>query len=700
LALQKRFHEMVAERVWLWQREVRMKCWTGLVVLVGMVWSVSAWGQITDSAPGAGGPIHVRVSRPATETVVPQTLFGSFLEPIRSATYGGLWADVIENPSFEDGLWSSENVAAMLRERPELRLGSEVGLPLPWEPLDRRQGARYAPVRGDAANSFESVLIMSLPGKEVGIQERVYLPVERELTYDGSIWVKHVDGPTPVRISLRRRGGAGEVLASATVDAVAAKWTKYKFQLTLKQGDVAELDPLNFVISLSDDARAQVDNVGLVPADAVEGMDPDVVRMAKEMHTSVVRFGGNFTSAYDWRDGIGPEDKRVSKVNLSWGIPEYNTFGTDEFLNFCRLIGAQPQIALNLGTGTPKDAAEWVRYVDERWGDHKGGNLWELGNELWGDFQVGYPSIERVAAKTLATSEAVRAVDPRARLIATGADEDHFKEWNAAQLSTPKGTFNYLSTHFVVTDNVLLRGASADFRTQAALALPWGLAGQIQAIKRQIEASGRPDVKVAFTEWLMVSDSHVGPNFSNMGGGVFAGGFFNMLMRNSDAVGVSDMTGIVEFAGIVKRKARVFGTPAYWVLRSYSAARPHTLLAVNIDSPTYRVSNGIQRLPEIKNVPYLDVTAALSEDGKNALLFCVNRHPTRAQTAEIDLGTFSASGTAKISTISGDSLLDENDEVNPTKVVPMVQNESFTGKLTHTFPSGSVTVIEVPVSGR
>jgi alpha-N-arabinofuranosidase len=305
--------------------------------------------------------------------------------------------------------------------------------------------------------------------------------------------------------------------------------------------------------------------------------------------------------------------------------------------------------------------------------------------------------MERVAAKTLATSEAVRAVDPRARLIATGADEDHFKDWDAAQLSTPKDTFNYLSTHFVVTDNVLLHDASKDFRTQAALALPWGLAERMQAIKRQIEASGRPDVKVAFTEWLMVSDTHVAPTFSNMGGGVFAGGFLNMLMRNSDAVGVSDMTGIVEFAGIVKRKARVFGTPAYWVLRSYSTARPHALMTVDSDSPTYSVSQGIQRLPEIKDVPYLDVTAALSEDGKEVELFCVNRNLTRAETAEIDLGALGvARGMAKVSTISSGNLLDENDEVNPRKVMPVMDEESFTGKLTHTFPSGSVTVMEVP----
>ncbi len=654
--------------------------------------------QSTESKPAASGLVHLKISRPAEPQLIPKTLFGSFLEPIRQSTYGGLWADAIENPSFEDGMWSSNNVATMLRERPELRRGSEVGLPLPWEPLDRAQGARYAPVRGDAANSYESVLLMALPGKEVGILERVYLPVERELLYNGSIWVKHVEGPGQVKISLRRHDQPAAVLASATIDAAKTGWTRYPFVLTLNAGDVAPLDPLDFVISLSDDARAQVDNVSLMPADAVEGMDPDVIALARDLRSPNVRFGGNFTSHYDWHDGIGPSDKRISKVNLSWGIPEYNTFGTDEFLAFCRLIHAEPQIALNLGTGTPKDAADWVSYVNQHWGDHKGGGLWELGNELWGDFQVGYPSLERVAAKTLATSQAIRAVDPHARLIATGADEDHFREWNAQQLATPSDTFNYLSTHFVVTDAVQLRGASADFRTQAALALPWGLAERMQAIKKQIVESGRPEVKVAFTEWLMISDSHTGPHFSNLGGGIFAGGLLNMLLRNSDAIGVSDMTGIIDFAGIVKHRGRAYGTPAYWVLRSYSNAHPHSLLQVSSDSPTYSVAHGVNRLPEIANVPYLDTVAALSEDGKSVVLFCVNRHLSRAATAEIDLqGLGVKPGTAKVTTLTGENILVENDELEPNLVMPVVRSESFRQKLTHTFPSASVTVIEVPL---
>ena len=141
-------------------------------------------------------------------------------------------------------------------------------------------------------------------------------------------------------------------------------------------------------------------------------------------------------------------------LNVAWGIPEYNHFGTDEFLRFCSLIGAQPQIALNLGSGTPEETAEWVRYVDQHWSEHQG-LLWELGNELWGNWNLGYPTLEELPRRTLEFSRAIRAVDPQARLIATGQDPDVYQKWNAAQLTDPPGTFNFLSTHFVVTTDRL-----------------------------------------------------------------------------------------------------------------------------------------------------------------------------------------------------------------------------------------------------
>jgi len=672
-----------------------------IAVLAGCLGAATLFAnaQIAESGTITDAPIQVHITRPAAGEKIPETVFGSFLEPIGHSTYGGLWAEELENPSFESGLWSAGNIENMLRERPELRRASQLGIPLPWEPLDQAQGARYLPIWGDAANSGRSLLIMSLPGKEVGIRQMVYLPVHRELAYTGSIWLKHRQGPTNVTVSLRRHGHKDEVLAEQTLDAAATVWTKYSFQLTLKPGQVANLEPADFVVALSDDARAEVDQASLMPVDNVDGMDPDEIRMARDLQSPLVRFGGNFTSAYDWRDGIGPRDKRVSKLNVSWGIPEYNTFGTDEFLEFCKLIHAQPQIALNLGTGTPQDAAEWVKYVDEHWGDHKGGLLWELGNELWGTFQEGYPTMGRVAQITLDTSKAVRAVDPTARLIATGGDEDSFHEWNAAQLSNPPGTFDYLSTHFVVTDDTETRNATAEFRIMASLALPVGLEKQLHAMHDQVQQSPHRDhVKTAFTEWLMISRSHTGLNFSNMGGALFAGGFLNMIIRNSDVVPISDMTGIMEFGGIWKKRGQVYGAPAYWVLREYAGAHPVTLLKVQSDGPTYSVAHGVNRLPEIENVPYLDVTAAESAGGKSLILFCVNRHLTRAMTASFDLEGIGTLGQqAKVTTLNADNILAENSEEDPEHVRPVTEHEPVKGHFTHTFPGASVTVIEIPL---
>jgi alpha-L-arabinofuranosidase len=659
-----------------------------------------AWSQMSESSPELQDkPIVIRVSRPDTRQEIESSLFGSFLEPIGHSTYGGLWANVLVNPSFEEGLWSAENLEAQWNSDPELRAASSLGLPTPWKPLYPAEGSRYAPVRGDAANSAESMLLMSLPGKEVGILERIYLPVHRELKYSGSLWVKHVDGNYAVKLSLRRHAHPTEVLAASVVQAPSEAWTKYTFHLELNPGQVAPLEAVDLVISLEGDARVLVDSVGLNPDDAVDGMDPEVLMLARELHSPTVRFGGNFTSAYNWHDGVGPLDTRVSKLNLAWGIPEYNTFGTMEFLRFCELIQARPQIALNLGTGTPREAAEWVGFVNAHWADHRGGLTWELGNELWGDYQVGYPSATRAAAVTLANSNAVRKVDPSARLIATGGDAGLFRDWNAQQLTNPADTFDYLSSHFIMNEDVLLPEATNEFRTMALLALPWGLSERIRAMKQQAVDAHRPKVQFAFSEWLMGANNlHAAPNYNNLGGALFAGGFLNAMMRNSDVVSIANMTGILEFGGIWKKREQVYASPAYWVLRTYAKTKPRDLLKVESTSPTFNISKGVTQLPEILGAPYLDVVAAQSEDGTKLVLLCVNRHVTRPESALIDLSSFSiGSGPAQVTTIAGDGVLAENDEYNPNRVIAVTHTETFTAEQSYTFQNASITVIEIPL---
>lgn len=629
---------------------------------------------------------------------IPRTIFGTFLEPIGRAVYGGLWAQVVENPSFEDGLWSVENLRRLVEETPSLERASAIGLPIPWEPLDFAQGWRYEPRWGDAVNSSRSLLIMGLPGKETGVRQRVYLPVHRILRYTGSLWARHASGPARIEVSIRRRNDPATVFARASISLSGSAWERYEFALELKRGQIEPLEPADLVVAVRDEARVLVDQVLVFPADHVEGMEPEMIELSRALRTPIVRFGGNFTSGYHWRDGVGPLDRRVSMLNQAWGIPEYNHFGTDEFLRFCRLIGAEPQIALNLGSGTSEEAAQWVQYVKERWGDGRGGLLWELGNELWGTFQIGYPTLERVAERTRVFASAVRAADASARRIATGQDPDRFREWNAQLLALPTGSFEYLATHFVVgTASVRRSEASPDFVAEAALALPVGLERLLRQMKEQIAEypAHRDRVRIAFTEWLFWGRDDRVPRFHNLGGALCAAGFLNTLLRVADFVPIADMTGLIEFGGIWKKRSRVYATPAYYAFRLYSTADIAIPVASQIHGPGYDVREGNVRIPEIPDVPYLDVTAALNEPGNRLTLFAVNRHLHRDVPARIRLKGFPATANARVFTLSGSSIYQHNDEVRPEAVVPLESFAAAGEEFSYTFPRASVTRLEL-----
>jgi alpha-N-arabinofuranosidase len=660
----------------------------------------AAWAQEITIARPEPPQVTIRIDASRNLLPVPQTVFGTFLEPIGNSINNGLWAEVLQNPSFESGLWDTNHIEAMLAADPQLKRASSLALPLPWEPLEAREGNRYEPVRGDAANSWQSLGIFAVPGKPTGIRQQVFLPAARERRYRGSIYVKHLSGDAGIDILICKRNRDDTVLASAHFEAPERTWTRHAFTLYLPEDSIARLEPADFVIRVSGDGRALMDEASLMPADALGGLDPDIVALAKAMNTHLLRFGGNFTSAYHWRDGIGPRDKRISMRNIAWGIPEYNQFGTDEFLHFCELIGAQPQIALNLGSGTPEEAAAWVRYVDAHWKRH-GGLLWELGNELWGDWNLGYPTLQQLPGRTLAFSRAVRAVDPQARLIATGADPDNYEQWNAAELTDPAGTFQFLSTHFVVTtDSVAAAIPNPKAVTAAAFALPVGLERKLQQMQEQIRQSSNSGnrVHIAFTEWLFACCGKRqldAPRWDDMGGAVEAGGFLNMILRNSSIVPISDMTGIIEFAGIWKRRGAVFATPAYYAFRLYSTADPAMTVSLTNDSGTYNVHNGVARLPDIDNVPYVDCVAIKARNGSRISVFCVNRDQDHDIAADISIENFQPAAEARIQQLAAASISDVNNEEHPARIVPVDSNAPLQGSdLKLNFPPASVTRID------
>ena len=165
------------------------------------------------------------------------------------------------------------------------------------------------------------------------------------------------------------------------------------------------------------------------------GFRKDVLEEIRKLGVSIIRYpGGNFVSGYNWLDGIGPKEKRPAVLDKAWNSMNSNAFGTDEFLTWCRAAGTEPLLGLNLGTGTPEQAAALVEYcnVDKgtQWSElrRKNGNAepykvqhWCLGNEMDGPWQIGHMSATEYGLKAADAARQMRYVDPSLKLVACGS---------------------------------------------------------------------------------------------------------------------------------------------------------------------------------------------------------------------------------------------------------------------------------------
>jgi alpha-N-arabinofuranosidase len=337
-----------------------------------------------------------------------------------------------------------------------------------------------------------------------------------------------------------------------------------------------------------------------------------------------------------------------------------------------------------------------VRYVDDHWTTHNG-FLWELGNELWGNWNNAYPTLGELAQRTRQFSEAVKQVDSRARVIATGQDPDHFHEWNAMQLTNPVGTFDLLSTHFVVdTDRLAGTDRSPHTVARDTFAFAHWLGAQAardpEANRRRGTAQNAHRVhRVAVSS--VCRQRREAPSFNNLGGAIAAAGFLNMILRNADIVPVSDMTGIIEFAGIWKKRSQVFGTPSYYAFQMFSTANPTATPALETNSPTYSVRGGVTRIPEIPDVPYLDAVAVRTAAGIS--LFCINRNLNQDLKSEIAFDGVRTDSEVAIQELFAQSPYAVNDEVHPLAVTPKRSSSAMTGShLVFVVRHASITRID------
>jgi alpha-N-arabinofuranosidase len=250
----------------------------------------------------------------------------------------------------------------------------------------------------------------------------------------------------------------GKEAADRQTISIGTLGTTYR-KFPLRYSAAADTDDATLEIIGSGTGSFHVGAVSLMPAGNIEGFRPEVIAALKSMRFGVLRFpGGNFVSSYEWRYGVGDIDKRPPIFDPVWHAVQPNDVGTDEFLALCRLLGVDPYITVNAGFGDAWSARELVEYtngaVTTSMGKWRAANghpapydvkFWGVGNEPWGDYQMGALSLPQFELKHNLFAKEMRKADPSIKLIAGGAMPDVMEGADQARRINGQYVPDYLS---------------------------------------------------------------------------------------------------------------------------------------------------------------------------------------------------------------------------------------------------------------
>ncbi|MDK2808719.1 MAG: alpha-L-arabinofuranosidase [Clostridiales bacterium] len=246
-----------------------------------------------------------------------------------------------------------------------------------------------------------------------------------------------------------------------------------------------------------------------------DGFRKDVIEAVKNLGITSIRYpGGNFVSAYNWEDGVGPKEERPRRVELAWRAIETNAFGTNEFMKWMKKINAEPMLAVNLGLGGIKDAVQYLEYCNfpngTKYSDMRishGVTLpyqvktWCLGNEMDGPWQIGHKTASEYGRIAQETAKAMKVMDPSIELVSCGSSlntMDTFPEWEAQTLDYTYEYVDYISLHQYF--------AGQDMGTEKFLAQADQMDEYIKTVAstcEYIKAKKRSDksLNISFDEW-------------------------------------------------------------------------------------------------------------------------------------------------------------------------------------------------------
>jgi alpha-L-arabinofuranosidase len=376
------------------------------------------------AAPAAN--IEVTIDASKTSEPITPLIFGGYMEPATTR----VWAEMLADRKFANPITNAPAppVSPFFR-----RFAGE-----PWKPVGPE-----AIVVMDTSQPFVGAHSprAKLAGSEPrGIQQGG-LRIRGGKNYEGHVYLKG-DPHTKVEVRLVWGTGASD---SQTIPISSLSDGYQSFPLKFTPTANTENARLEIVGTGRDEFH--IGTVSLMPADNIQGFHAGMIKLYKEAGFKMAKWpGGNFVSAYDWYDGIGDRDKRPPRPQPMWGNRiEPNDVGIHEFITFCRLLGAEPYVAVNTGFGEARVAAEEVEYcngsTDTKLGKLRAENghpepfnirLWCIGNEMYGAWQFGYMSLNQYWVKHNYFVEAMKKVDPSIKVTSAAASICE-KSWCAAE---------------------------------------------------------------------------------------------------------------------------------------------------------------------------------------------------------------------------------------------------------------------------
>jgi len=487
-----------------------------------------------------------------------------------------------------------------------------------------------------------------------------------------------------VIISLEKENGM--ILDKHVIEDVNGEWKEYDFNLSIPQGSINVGERIRFAITSDVPGWFEVDHASLMPADNIYGFDPDVIRFMKEAGITLIRWpGGNFASQYHWKDGIGPMVCRPTRLNMAWNIPEFNYVGTDEFMKFAELVGAEPLLAVNAGwNGTVEEATEWVEYVNgnpntTKWGAIRAQNghtkpynvtWWELGNELYGSWQIGHMTASEYAERYMELYKAMKAVDPKIHLIANGgldnAAQDHYSSWlpwDDPLLSANPGKVEYLSRHYLIWVDM----TESDY--YKAIGWTYAIRERWKEMREILKNYQSPIPKLAITEAQGARDLDVS---TTMIEAMWVAGLYNSAIYSDGFVGIITRSALIEYGGGLRKEFEVvYPTPAFYVHKIYATQPGRYPVFVRIVSPTFSAGARPPEIPLSTDNPYVDAVALFNENKTTLSILLVNYHHEKAINVNLAIHNYKIDEKTKVVRLAGKDIASRNTWRNPDNIKPV-----------------------------